>query len=379
MKIEQLRWTKAQGWMPKVTGNMGSKAHLVLAFGAKSIVMEGKLLHEVQTMYPKAILFGCSTSGEIYDTQVTDDSLVITAIHFDQTTIAGSYINLEDTANSFDAGKKLAEKLNHQNLKHLLVLSDGVSANGSDLVKGLVQHLPSDVTITGGLAGDGANFNETMVVWNKEIKKNMIAVLGLYGNHIKIGFGSLGGWDPFGPQRLVTRSKDNILYELDGFSALDLYKKYLGEHAKDLPVSGLRYPLCLRTNTNDVGVVRTILSVNEKDNSLLFAGDIPEGAYAQLMMANFDRLIDGASGAARTCVKAIGNKPAELALLISCVGRKLVLKQRIEEEVESVREVFGPVTLLTGFYSNGEISAFTPGAQCALHNQTMTITTFLEE
>ena len=68
----------------------------------------------------------------------------------------------------------------------------------------------------------------------------------------------------------------------------------------------------------------------------------------------------------------------DLALLISCVGRKLILKQRIEEEVDGVREALGATTKLTGFYSYGEISPFTPGAKCELHNQTMTITTFLE-
>ena len=378
MEIEQSRWTQTQGWTPKISETFGTKAQLILCFGATSILKEGKLVGQVKAMCPNAIIFGCSTSGEIYDTQVTDESLVITAIQFEHTELAGAQISLEQTQNSFDAGKQLAEKLNHEGLKHVIVLSDGLGVNGSDLVGGLAQYLPAHVSVTGGLAGDGANFNETFVVWNDKIEKNAIAVLGFYGNRIKVGFGSLGGWDPFGPQRLITRSKNNVLYELDGFSALDLYKKYLGEHAKDLPASGLLYPLCLRTKTDDIGVVRTILSINEEENSLTFAGDVPEGGYTQLMKANFDRLIDGASGAARTSFQAIGSKTPELAILISCVGRKLVLKQRVEEEVEGVREVLGNA-VLTGFYSYGEISPFSPNAKCELHNQTMTITTFLEE
>jgi hypothetical protein len=378
MEIEQSRWMQTEGWTPKISETFGIKAQLVLCFGATSILKEGKLMGQVKVMCPNAVLFGCSTSGEIYDTQVTDESLVITAIQFEHTELAGAQINLKQTQNSFDAGKQLAEKLNHEGLKHVIVLSDGLAVNGSDLVGGLVQYLPAQVSVTGGLAGDGANFNETFVIWNDKIENNAIAVLGLYGNRIKVGFGSLGGWDPFGPQRLITRSKNNVLYELDGFSALDLYKKYLGEHAKDLPASGLLFPLCLRTRTDDIGVVRTILSVNEEENSLTFAGDVPEGGYTQLMKANFDRLIDGASGAARTSFQAIGSKTPELAILISCVGRKLVLKQRVEEEVEGVREVLGNA-VLTGFYSYGEISPFSPNAKCELHNQTMTITTFMEE
>jgi hypothetical protein len=189
----------------------------------------------------------------------------------------------------------------------------------------------------------------------------------------------MGGWDPFGPERLITRSEGNVLYELDGRSALELHKKYLGEHAKGLPATGLLFPLSLRTRSGETGVVRTILSVNEENQSMTFAGDVPEGSYARLMKANFDRLIDGATGAARTSYQALGSISPDLAILISCVGRKLVLKQRIEEEVEGVRDVFGNSTTLTGFYSYGEISPFMPGADCELHNQTMTITTFSEQ
>ncbi|HUK55712.1 MAG TPA: FIST C-terminal domain-containing protein [Nitrospiria bacterium] len=168
------------------------------------------------------------------------------------------------------------------------------------------------------------------------------------------------------------------MYELDGKSALDLYRNYLGEHAKGLPATGLLYPLSLRIQEGTAGVVRTILSIDERERSMTFAGDVPEGAYARLMKANFDRLIDGAVGAAKISHEAIGSSAPDLAILISCVGRRLVLKQRIEEEVEGVQEILGDRTVLTGFYSYGEISPFSRDAKCELHNQTMTITTFSE-
>jgi hypothetical protein len=250
--------------------------------------------------------------------------------------------------------------------------------NGSALVEGLSSHLPEEVTVTGGLSGDGGRFKETLVLWDGVAESNTIAVLGLYGERLRVGYGSLGGWDPFGPERLITGSKGNVLYELDGKSALELYKRYLGEHAKGLPATGLLFPLSLRTREGKTGVVRTILSVNEEEQSMTFAGDIPEGSYARLMKANFNRLIDGAVGAAKTSCDIIGRSSADLAILISCVGRKMVLKQRIEEEVEGVRDVLGDRTVLTGFYSYGEIAPFTPGGKCELHNQTMTITTLLE-
>jgi hypothetical protein len=246
-------------------------------------------------------------------------------------------------------------------------------------VSGVTKHLPEGVTLTGGLAGDGTRMSETLVFRDNLPETNIIAALGLYGRRLKVGFGSLGGWDSFGPERLVTKSKGNVLYELDGQPALDLYKKYLGEEAKGLPATGLLFPLSVRARPGETPVVRSFLSIDEAAQSLAFAGDVPEGAYARLMKANFDRLIDGATGAAQTTHQAIGSATPDLAILISCVGRKLVLKQRIEEEVEAVRDVLGASAVLAGFYSYGEISPFTPGARCELHNQTMTITTLSEE
>ena len=126
-------------------------------------------------------------------------------------------------------------------------------------------------------------------------------------------------------------------------------------------------------------MVRTVLSVNEVDGSMVFAGDIPQGEYVRLMKANFDRLIDGANDAAEMSKISLENSDPDLAILISCVGRKLVLKQRVEEELEIIREVIGARTTMAGFYSYGEICPIKPFEQhCELHNQTMTITVFKE-
>jgi len=377
MQTEQTRWIPGTGWAPAPPGRLGAGAQLVLLFGSPACLKQPAWQDDIARAYPNAHRLGCSTAGEIYGAQVADETLVATAIAFEHTRLHGSSLKLRAGSDSFQAGEELAKSLPPEELVHVLVISDGQNVNGSELVAGLLAHLPPGVTLTGGLAGDGDRFQETLVLWDAPPEPNTIAVLGLYGQRLKVGFGSMGGWDAFGPERLVTRSAANILYELDGQPALALYKKYLGEYAKDLPASGLLFPLSLRTEAGE-SLVRTILGVNEAENSLTFAGDMPEGGHARLMKANFDRLIDGAVGAAQTSFEAIGSSSPEFALLISCVGRKLVLKQRIEEEVEGVRDVLGKATPLAGFYSYGEISPFNPSARCELHNQTMTITTFSE-
>lgn len=377
MQIEQTRWSQFKGWTPASPGRLGANAQLVLVFGSPACLKQTCWQEDIMRAYPFAHRLGCSTAGEIYGTEVTDETLVATALAFERTRLRGASIKLSDVSDSYRAGEQLANSLPRQSLSHVLVFSDGKNVNGSELVAGLTQNLPPGVTLTGGMAGDGDRFQETFVLWDGPPEPNMIAVLGLYGDRIKIGFGSLGGWDAFGPERVVTRSTANILYELDEQPALTLYKKYLGEYAKDLPASGLLFPLSLKTRTGE-SIVRTILGVNEAEQSLTFAGDIPQGSYARLMKANFDRLIDGAVGAAQTSYEAIGKTSPELALLISCVGRKLLLKQRIEEEVEGVQDTLGQETILAGFYSYGEISPFSPSAKCELHNQTMTITSLSE-
>lgn len=361
----------------QVYGAPVEDAGLVLFFGGRARLEDPAIFHQMRQRHPAAILMGCSTAGEICGTHVTDDTVVATAVHFEHTRLQLVSTTVSDAGDSRDAGRRLANALPADGLVHVFVLSDGLRVNGTELVAGLHAGLPAGVVSTGGLSGDGARFGRTLVSANAPPMEGCIAALGLYGERLRVGFGSLGGWDPFGPERLITRSRGNVLYELDGESALALYKRYLGEHAAGLPATGLLFPLTLRAAEHDQPVVRTILGVSEADQSLTFAGDMPEGAHARLMKANFERLIDGAIGAAKIS-QSLAGTPPQLAILISCVGRKLVLKQRIEEEVEGVRDVLGADAALAGFYSYGEISPHTPSAKCELHNQTMTITTLSE-
>jgi hypothetical protein len=379
MKIEQTRWMDAKGWQPDGPGRQGLTPQFVLLFGDRHILGSEKIVGSLRAAYPEAHFAGCSTGGEICGASVTDGALVATAIEFDHTRVQVAATPIRDSEDSFDAGKRLAQFLPHGDLIHVLVLTEGIFLNGSKLVQGMTQHLPEKVSITGGLAGDGTAFKETLLLWDDQTAKEAVVAVGFYGDRLKVGYGSLGGWDPFGPERRITRSKGNVLYELDGKSALELYKLYLGEEdAKRLPSSGVLFPLSVRDTLHDTALVRTVWSINEADQSMTFTGDLPDGGYARLMKANFNRLIDGAMDAARISCEALGSVPPDLAILISCVGRKMVLKQRTEEEVEGVREVMGERTVLAGFYSNGEISPFRPHAKCEHHNQTMTITTFRE-
>ena len=379
MKTEQSIYFQTGEWIKKSDQNLGDIAQIVFLFGNKNLLKEQQRLDEVKAAYPVAEIVGCSTSGEIFGEEVSNESIICTAVWFEKTTIEIVSAHIDSMDESFSIGENLAAKLDKHRLIHIMVLSEGLNINGSELTKGLNSRLHNRVSVTGGLAGDQAEFTETVIVHNRAGEKNLVLAIGFYGENLQVGYGSMGGWDSFGVDREVTKSKANILYELDGHPALDLYKRYLGDHAANLPASALLFPLSLRSKAAETSLVRTVLSVNEADGSMVFAGDIPQGEYVRLMKANFERLIDGANDAAEMSKISLKNSDPDLAILISCVGRKLVLKQRVEEELEIIREVIGPKTTMTGFYSYGEICPIKPFEQhCELHNQTMTITVFKE-
>jgi hypothetical protein len=378
MRIAQEHWTEEAGWNCISPDGIGDRAQIAFVFGDTNGLKRAAPLQDLHRLFPRARIVGCSTAGEIMAGRVFDNSLTATAVCFEGTPLQFAQATVDGMQDSFDAGTRLAGALSHDGLMHVFVLSDGLNVNGSALVMGLRGKLPTDTAVTGGLAADQDRFRETIVFLDELSHKSTVVAIGLYGDALQVGYGSRGGWDSFGPDRVVTRSQANVVYKLDGQPILQLYKKYLGELAGGLPATGLLFPLSVTLANRTDRLVRTILAIDESDGSMTFAGDVPEGSLARLMKANVERLVDGAAESASQS-RVLGSQTPTLAMLISCVGRKLVLKQRVEEEVEIVRDTLGPDTVMTGFYSYGEICPVQPDRkQAELHNQTMTITTFSE-
>lgn len=379
MEIRHFAYYPETSWSISEFPPLDSERTLLMVFAGSGYYDDPGPIEELLRNYPSSCAIGCSTSGEIFGTEIQDNSLVVAVIHFEDTEIDVTSTPVESASDSFNAGTSIGRTLRKPDLKSVFVLSDGINVNGSELVRGLNEALPSSVIVTGGLAGDGDRFERTWVIVEDQLRTNQVSAVGLYGDRVKIGHGSKGGWDIFGPERTVTKSDANILYEVDNKPALELYKRYLGELAVDLPASALLFPLALRKDTSiEKRVVRTVLSIDEDAQSMIFAGDIPQGYLAQLMKANFDRLVDGSSQAAIMTKSGTPEKYGEtLAVAISCVGRRLVLGGRIEEELEAAMDQYPRGTRQIGFYSYGEISPFDSGP-CDLHNQTMTITTISE-
>jgi hypothetical protein len=377
MHLNQKRWNRERGWRT-VHDGLQSAADLVFVFGNRAQMESPNCFESVRAAHPAASIVGGSTGGEIQNARVLDGTVVATAIEFEETEVRTASVRHEEGGDSRATGGKIGTALDAPSLAHVFLLSDGLQVNGSELVRGLVQSVPDGVMITGGLAADQNRFERTPL-WHDEIRKPPSVVgVGFYGDQLSIGYGSHGGWDPFGPRRRIRRSEGNVLYAFDNHSALELYKRYLGPYAEDLPASGLRFPLAVEVPEEDHEIVRSVIGVNEEENSVTFAGNVPEGAYARLMKVNNERLIDGAIGAAQDSRDQMDAPETDVAILVSCVGRKRILQQRTEEEVEHVRKKLGQEIPVIGFYSYGEIAPVEDTPQCDLHNQTMTVTTLSE-
>ncbi|MFT3696570.1 MAG: FIST N-terminal domain-containing protein [Kofleriaceae bacterium] len=372
MKVSTVRYE--HGVWSAAFPSLDSAQTLVVAFCAPGYARRVDLLDELAAAYPSSVIVGCSTAGEISQTRVVDDSIVVAVVQFATTRLRWVACHVAETSNSQAAGQAVARDLADPDLRAMFVVAGGVGINGSELALGLTEHLPKDVAVTGGLAGDGTRFTSSWVMVGGRPCTDTVVGVGFYGSDLRVSHGSRGGWDAFGPERIVTSSSGNLLHALDGRPALELYKSYLGERAAELPGSALLFPLAVRSPDGDV-VVRTILGVDEQTQSMRFAGDVPQGRHARLMHANFDRLVLGAHIAGE--ITAVPHVGPTLVLAVSCVGRRLVLRDRIEEEVEATLEPFAPGTTQIGFYSYGELSP-QEGGRCDLHNQTMTLTAFSE-
>jgi hypothetical protein len=378
MKVQQISLSRPEQLATPLPSN--TNANLLLVFADVAYFKRPDFVTVLRAAYPNAALLGCSTAGEISVKGVDDGRCVLTSAEFINSKLETASTILAGMEDSQAAGERLAKQLTPSGLKAVLVFGPGVNINGSALVRGMEAVLGTELPITGGLAGDAGAFAQTYTLGSAGVSDQAIVAVGLYGEQLNFAHGSFGGWEPFGPSRKVTRCAGNVLFELDGEPALEVYERYLGDYAKDLPASGLLFPFAmLGKDLGENGLIRTILAVDKASGSLTLAGEIDPDGHLRLMHASTDGLVTGAEAAAKMVNENFQKSPENaLGVLVSCVGRKLVMGDRVEEEVEVVGDLLGRGTTLTGFYSYGEISPFIPAGSCRLHNQTMTITSISE-
>lgn len=371
MQLNQYSYNSISGWSKKLDNSLDSKNTLILIFASHDISTTLNPINELIDAFTNSKFMGCSTAGEIIGNSISDDRFVVQIIKFEKSKLQLASVKIANSHKSQGIGKQLIDKIDKEGLKYIFILGTSLHINGSQFIEGISDIDLQDVVITGGFAGDDQLFEKTWVLVDKKPSYDSVSALAIYGEELYVGYGAKDGCNQLGIRREVTHSFENILYALDNQSALELYKYYLGKRADGLPGTGLIFPLGVYIDGKIK--IRTIIGVNEKEDYLVFTGDIPQGATVTLLKSNLDSLVQSAKD-------AIGfihfdNKVSSplLCISVSCIGRKVILGQRIEDEIEAIIDELPKDTEQIGFYSYGEISLNNLG-KCDLYNHTMSLT-----
>jgi len=378
MQTVAVTWHAARGWSAPLPAALDSAATLVLVFGPAAMHDAQGAFDEVRHAFPCAVIAGASSGTVIGDGAVCDATLVVSVTRFEASQIRA--FSAPATEETFRTGRALARSLCEDGEPvAVLAWADGLLVNGPELVRGASQALPAHVVLSGGMAADGIDYERTWVVADGQLCSGMATLVGLFGPHLRVRSACGGGSVGFGPRRRVTHAVGNVVYELDGQPALRLYEQYLGRCAAALPASASHFPLSVyRERQRDAPIIRYVLGIDRERRSLRFAGDVPRGSIVQLARAGREDLLKAADEVAGACHAEGVGSGAMLMLLVSCIGRRIVLGEQVEEEIELLAEGLSEGSSQVGFYSYGEIagSSIVP---CDLHNMTLALTTISEE
>ncbi|MBD5634475.1 MAG: FIST C-terminal domain-containing protein [Candidatus Eremiobacteraeota bacterium] len=379
MLIEESRWDSDTGWT-----NLGSHrgdADLVLYFGSRSVLLDAERYTEMRAAYPRATIAGCSATRSIAGDVVEEDVVVAVALRFAHTSIRLAQGSVTNSIQSRDAGTAIGETLAAKDLAAIFLLADGLLVDETALTAGVSAAVGDVPLIIGGMASDPRDYEMVLVGADCAPTGGVVAAVGFYGDAIRFAHGRGCGWDAFGPRRRVTKANGNVLFELDGKPAYELYRRYLGDVLSGRAASeGVIYPLSISSPEDaETTLVRAPLAIDDGPASMTFAGHVPEGWMARLMRGNADRLILGAAEAARQAHFVADESGAgdTLALVVSCAGRHQMMGQRTEEELEAVGAELAGTTRI-GFYSFGEIAPVGDRGGADVHNQTICITSLTE-
>ena len=380
MRVTQNLWMSGQGWRDRWEdgAELPPGRSFILAMGDGEVWEDRTWREELRGLFPEVSLVGCSAAGEIEGEALREGVVAVTALSFDATTVRVISTSLEALEGSFRAGHFLGRALEAPHLRHVLVLTDGITVQGADFAQGLSEALPEGVRASGGMAGDGARSQCTTLLEGDILAPGRALALGFYGPSLGVGCGVFGGWSPFGPPRTVSRSQGAFLAELDGRNALDLLRQYVGDEVLD-DERLMSFPLGVCDDQGKVVAVRALFRADLHGRRVVTVGEIPEGTRVRFLRGSAESVLDGAREAARASLESLGRAP-EWALAVGCYGRKCFLGPRAEEEILEVAGALGGSVPLAGFLSYGELAPVSGmGRGCLFHNETMTVTAFAED
>lgn len=327
-------------------------------------------------------LIGCSSAGEIVDENIYEKKISVLIMDINK-----SYYNL--------LYKEIREETNYNSLQILgteivdvyenpavLLFTGGMTLDGDEVVNQIKKAKKSDYPIYGGMAGDDLTFEHTFSFTNNWITKKGVVALVINNDKVKVQGKCVSGWEGMGTKHQITKSKGNILYEIDGKPALEVYKNYFHFHThfkKEVlenndffeSITG-QYPLIIN-RSDDYTIMRSPLVSDFKNDAIVLAGSVIEGEFFQFGIAPDFELLEKTTESFKNLKKEMPKIDA--ALMINCKGRHTALGPEIIEEIEAIHKLWQAPTV--GFFSYGEIGNATNGT-CEFHNVTCTLATLTE-
>jgi methyl-accepting chemotaxis protein len=361
----------------------GKKPALGILFASSKLDLP-KLVASVRTTLGNVLLLGCTTAGEFTETMVKQKSAALALLSASEDYVFN--LSLATGLHSDPGGcvqnavQAIPAPPAGYPCRSAILLHDGLAGRGEEAVLSATTILGPEVFFAGGAAADDMAFKQTCVICNDQITSDALVVC-VIDSKKPVAIGVKHGHKPASKVLTVTKAKDNILYEVDGQPAWEVWKKLMAGEAKKIGLNVnrlktvsqvgeflIRYELGL--STGEEYKVRVPLSKNE-DGSLNFACTIPEGVKFRIMKSPKKDQILSAAQSARNAMKQMGRTPIAGALVFDCVCRGLILGKDFYRGVNAVKKVIGKVPLL-GFETYGEICRY-PGQLSGLHNTTTVV------
>lgn len=336
----------------------------------------GELVQGVYESVGTQNVVGCTSAGEISCEGYGYNSAVLGGFVSDQVDVHVAFVD-EIARDSERAGEILAASL-PGGVHFVQLFSDALKGNGCALLRGMTRVLGDATVIGGGAAADNMRFCHTLQFFGPSIHTGAAVAMGFSGR-FRLGMGVRSGWSPIGIAKRVTRAAGNVVYELNHQPALEVYRRFLGKHVDKLPAVGAEYALGLVDNYGTMGLddyclMRASLAVNHQDGSILYGGEVPQGAMVRFTCCDSNSLLEAAGGAGRAAVAELSGSTPVMAFFYSCLARKVMLGRRTPEETEMVRQILGRSIPILGFYTFGEYGRIAIGKPSVLHNETAAVT-----
>ena len=330
----------------------------------KEFIVE--LVENIKNLIPHIQIIGTTTSGEILKGKSFKNSTVLSFSVFENTKIETFYTKYRD--DSYKMGKSLIKQFNFsQEPKVAITFADGLRTNGEEYIKSFSKY-NKNLIVAGGLAGDNEAFKQTIVFTQDAVLESGAVVALLFNDDLIVHTQASFGWDNIGKTMQITKSKKNVVYEIDNIKAIDIYAKYLGKDiANLLPKSSIEFPLIVKRD--NLNIPRAIVGKNS-DDSLIFAGNLKEGDKVTFGYGNVDTILEYSDKIATSGEFCC----AESIFIYSCMARLALMQDSIKEEMKALAEISD----VSGFFTYGEFYTNKDSKKNELLNQTMTILSLSE-